>query len=120
MARPKINYDVLPYVDNTEHVTLRKVNALTGTTTDYDSVLALPNAISETIIDPSGVQTVVQRTDWLLRTKDLQAHSATLLPDRDDRIVSTSDVWSGTYVIFSVNQEVVGSQYRCQTQKLIS
>lgn len=118
MPRPKIDYDVLPYVDNTEQVTLRKVNGSTGATTDYDSILALPQAITETVIDPSGVQTVVKRTEWVLRAKDLVSHSSTLVPDRDDRIISTSDVWSGTYVIFNANPEVVGSQYRCFTQKV--
>lgn len=120
MPRPKIRYGVLPYADNTEYVTLRKVNGSTGATTDYADVLAKAKMVSETVIDPAGVQTVVQRTTWHLDVRSLQSHNSTLVPDRDDRIVSTSDVWSGTYVIFSVNTEAIGTRYRCETQKLLS
>lgn len=114
------NFDIFAVIPEAlcEDVTLRKVNQLTSATTDHAGIRAFPRAIVETVITPEGVQMVVERMTWHLRASDL---ASGVRPDRGDKLVSVSEVYSGTYSLVAANLESFGKRWRCESgQKLTS
>lgn len=104
--------DIFPILDFTEDVTLRKVNQLTGTTTDYASVTGWCINQVEPVITPDGVQMVVERMSWHLRASDL---ATDIRPDRGDRVIAASDsVYAGTYVLESAALVARGTRWVCE------
>lgn len=115
-----VNFDVFFALPGqlVESVTLTKVNQLTGAETSYRGVSAVGRAVAETVIDPSGVQTVVSRTTWHLRASSLPRG---VRPDRGDLLVSTSASLAGTYVLSSADLLSRGTRWQCQSaQRLLA
>jgi cystathionine beta-lyase/cystathionine gamma-synthase len=99
--------------DGLETVSVVRRSAAGETESTDAAVTALPRALSWA---PAGVggtaQMVPNEVRWHLRASTVSR------PRRGDRVVSTSDVYAGTYVITSVAAETFGTRYRCETQRV--
>lgn len=102
--------------DLVEDVTLTKVDPDGTQSASYPCVGIPEPTIAGNPVDVGGVQMTPQTVSWHLKSADLPPGVS---PERGDRIVSTSDSYSGVWVVMSSDNVRDGLQAVCRTQKLL-